>query len=320
MKYTLITLLTISLFASPVSATLLIYEGFDFPADAEINGQVNPFSGETWSKPPVPAGNSATALVDSTGLDYPGLQAGVGNGFGLPRVTQSNISRITIPGGPYTYDGSNTSLFFSFAMKMTDWVTTTDEIAASANHRHGDFIAGFTASGEGGGMSAANVYAGQLRIRRELDEFSVQTGRYELGFHKNNLSGGTNHIQWESTQSFGVDETVLVVAEYQFGTEDVFDDTVRLWINPIPGEAAGIPNVEVTDGYDVSTGGGAAQGVIRSFWFRDGATFLPGPLLVDELRIGTTFASVTPVPEPTAIILLLVGTAMLAGRRCNSTR
>jgi len=294
MMRTLLALLTLSLFASSASASLLLYEGFDYPAGEEINGQVNPFSGQTWSKPPVPAGNTLTALISSTGLDYPGLPAGVGNSLSLPRETQSNISRITIPGGPYTYDGDDTSLFFSFAMKMTDWVTTTDEIAASANHRNGDFIAGFTASGAAGGMSGANVYAGQVRIRRELDEFSIQTGRYELGFHKNNLIGGADFIEWDETQSFEVDQTVFLVGEYQFGTEDVFDDIVRLWINPVPGEAAGTPSVVVTNGYDVSTASGQAQGAINSFWFRDGNTFLPGPVLVDELRIGTSFASVTP--------------------------
>ena len=193
----------------------------------------------------------------------------------------------------------NKDLFFSFLLEMTEFNTSiSDAVAASTTHRQGDFIAGLTAS-SGGGMSAANVYAGQVRIRRQLVE-GVQNGKYELGLVKNNQTTnddppvvGLNFLEWDP-QGFDVGETLLIVGEYQLNTVDKFDDVVRLWINPTPGEVPGAPNLEITDGVDVSTASGAAQSTVAAFWFRDGNTFLPGPSIVDELRVGLSYADVTP--------------------------
>jgi hypothetical protein len=106
---------------------------------------------------------------------------------------------------------------------------------------------------------------------------------------------------------------VFVVGEYQFGTSATTDDTVRMWINPTPGSAPGTPSVISTFGNDVFVNVGSpavpTQGSIVSYWFRDGNTFLPGPVTVDELRIGTTFADVTPaIPEPSTLALVALAT------------
>lgn len=295
----MMSLVVLLLLVSPAPAQLLMYEGFDYTTGAELNGLTNPMTSLNWNKPSVPAGDSSTALITEDSLSYPGLPDSTGNSFGLPRLTQSNVSRITLPGAPYTVTSPNKDLFFSFLLQMTEFDTSvSDLVAASTTHRQGDFIAGFTAS-SGGGMSGANVYASQLRIRRQLVE-GVQNGKYELGLVKNNQTTnddppvvGLSFLEWDP-QGFDVGETLLIVGEYQLNTSDKFDDVVRLWINPTPGELPGAPNLEITDGVDVSTQSGAAQSTVAAFWFRDGNVFLPGPSIVDELRVGLSYADVTP--------------------------
>jgi hypothetical protein len=302
-----------SLLISTSRGDLLLYEGFNYElsetlSDNVLQGKSPEGYTVAWHKSgaPTPAAGAdpATDLhrVVAGSLSYPGLPASVGGRMPIPQAQNGNTTKIAVPGGPYNPSNAN-SIYFSFVLKLTSWVPIDDGLesgqAGHTAHQAGFFIAGFTATGAvGGGMSGANVFAGQLRLRREVDELGVQSGKYQFGFHKNNLSGGV--ATWDTTQSFGLDESVLVVGEYQFnadgGENTVFDDAVRLWLNPVPGQSAPeTPNVFSSDIYDVSTAGGVAQSNIAAFWFQSRTTnILPGDLEFDELRIGKTFESVTP--------------------------
>lgn len=288
-------LIVLLFLARPTFGDLLIYDGFDYTVGERIIGQLNTAANQTWADPTAPAQPAAgvdTQLILEGSLSHAGLPESTGNSLANPANIQSNIARIDLPNRPYTIAGGAQSLFFSFIMRLSNWKELDDATAAGTTHQNGDFIAGFTAST--GGMSGANVYAGQFRIRREVVD-GMQTGRYQLGIHKNNLSGGV--ADWDVMQSYAVGENVFVVGEYQFGTTDVFDDVARLWVNPAPGAEPGDPDVESTAGYDVSTAAGAAQGNINSFWFRSGNTFQPGDVIFDELRIGTMIGDVLPAGE-----------------------
>jgi hypothetical protein len=116
------------------------------------------------------------------------------------------------------------------------------------------------------------------------------TGKYQFGVVVNNQNAQQPPTDWYTDQSFAVDEPVLVVGNYVFNGALGDDDIVNLWINPVPGEAAPTPSVTSAEGIDVQLGGFS---VIRTFWFRSDGQF-PGDLIVDELRIGQTFADVTP--------------------------
>src|SRR4051812_48790945 len=181
---TIIITVCFSFIVSPAWAVLLMYEGFDYPVDSRIIGQTNPMTSQIWGDPAAPTQPAAGVdgeLMVAGSVSYTGLPAATGNSLILPRISQSNIARVTVPGGPYTFSGANTSLFFSFTMKANSMVAVSDSTASSLASQQGDFIAGFTASNGTGGMSAANVYAGQFRIRREVDASNVQTGKYQLG-------------------------------------------------------------------------------------------------------------------------------------------
>jgi hypothetical protein len=319
------TLILATLLATPVLAqdpNLLLYEGFDYTisetlSDNVLQGKipppVNSLPSVTWNKAgsptPVEGADPATdrhrVIADS--FSYPGLEAPSGGRLDLPLVQNGNTTKISLPGGPYNHNSANQSVFFSFALTLKSFFFVDDGLGAGqAGDDVGNFamqkgaiLAGFTASsGVGAGMTGANVYAGQLRARREVDVNGVQSGKYQLGFMKNNLSG--NVATWDITQSFAVDDLLLIVGEYQFNADGdentVTDDAVRLWINPIPGEAAPVENVFSNTGFDVSTSGGASQSNAAAFYIQTRTSSPPqvGAFELDELRIGTTYASVTP--------------------------
>src|SRR5262249_30450053 len=84
----------------------------------------------------------------------------------------------------------------------------------------------------------------------------------------------------------------LLVVHYQFLSGA---DIVDLYANPIPGGAPpGSSSAQLTS---LDTGTGLDRIAVT------GATFGATPIQIDEIRLGSTFASVTPVPEPSALLL-----------------
>lgn len=219
-------------------------------------------------------------------------------------------------------DATGDSMFFSFLMKLTDF--TAGAKPGSDTPADIEFIAGFhwgysdnppstPTTNVGPTMSVGGAYGAMVLLR----ESPTTTGAYELGIIKNNgsLTGGPQFspdlIDWVEQAFVPIDATLLVVGEYHFKgnptsstlANDISraDDTARLWINPTPGAAAPAASAEAGEGgldlfatQTSSVGPFAAGSHIRSFYFRsddDG----PGNIQFDELRIGTTYADVTPV-------------------------
>jgi hypothetical protein len=301
----LIALLATVLLASTADAAPLMYEGFAYNT-GQLPGNVNPSNGNPWNQPSTPTPTPAQSLIASGSLSYVGLASSTGNAFTLPRTANGNTTRINLTTTPFP-GTQNADIFFSFLMRVDDILPTTDAIAGNANHQLGEFFAGLT-NATVGAMSSGNVYAGMVRIRREVETVegqTVQTGKYQLGLHKNNSNSvgtGNSFIQWDTSDSLSKGAIVMVVGEYVLNPAGVSDDTVRLWVNPIPGAVAGTPALEVTGGTDVSTTTPSlAQGAVGALWFRDGAGAITstggirlGPMTIDEVRVGLSYADVTP--------------------------
>jgi hypothetical protein len=302
----------------------LFYDGFDYTVGDRVIGKSNPGSSATWNDPPSPGqpGPSPPAnfssvdpqVILSGSLNYPGLQASTGNSLALPRgltaaesgnqATTGNIARIDIPGIPYT----SGSLFYSFTAQLIPgtWTirangTGTNQ-AGNAGNQDGGFFAGFSPqSTSAEGMSLAAGFASQLRIRRKVAAGGIQTGdgqsEYELGIHKNNTAAVSTVAAWDTatTPALKLGDTILIVGEYQFAAGSN-NDVTRIWINPVPGAAPGLPAAESALGVDVIAAG------LKTFYFRSDA-IMPANFQVDELRIGTTYADVTPTPEPSSLVL-----------------
>src|SRR5439155_19353341 len=77
-----------------------------------------------------------------------------------------------------------------------------------------------------------------------------------------------------------------------FNNTSTSDDTSSLWVNPSSSTfGAATPPAESIPAD--ATGGADVAGIV-SMVLREGNTLLPSELLVDEVRVGTTWASVTP--------------------------
>lgn len=122
------------------------------------------------------------------------------------------------------------------------------------------------------------------------------TGAYNLG-----VSHRNSNVVYDSTAFTGSD-TILVVLR-----QDVAASTpTALWLNP---DASSLGSLsEPTPTLTASASEGLAD--LRQFMIRTSPSFNGGGYL-DEVRVGTTWASVTPVPEP-SVYSLFAGIAGLA--------
>lgn len=319
MRITIITLL-VACVASPASAELVFYEGFDYAVGetpTSLNGQTHLPSGNQWLKPTAPSGDYS--VVGPTSVGYPGLPEPTGNSASVPRGTSGGGGngqvRITIPGQPYARaDGG--SLFFSFTLQMTNWVNFATDVgdsgAKSESGRRGGFVAGFFGgpASTTTAMSLGQSFAAPIYIRRQVDYSAIgtdgtpgaQTGLYEIGIQKRATAQGlfdpvlqnSRGVIYDETVSYAVGQTVLIVGEYKFVDTEInqVSDIARLWVNPTPGDFAAEATPTVAD--DVIGSPNIQGGLpLASFHLRND-TNLPGNVLIDELRIGTTFADVIP--------------------------
>jgi hypothetical protein len=302
--------------ASAATADLLLYEGFDYEPTSPptlLSGMTHP-SGNQWLRPANPPGEYS--VVSAGNLNFPGLPTASGNSALVPRATPTTgQNRLTIPGQPYArVDGG--SYFFSFTMQMTTFVNFAPEIgdagAKNETGRRGGFVAGFfgAPASTTTSMSLGQSFAAPVYVRREVDYSligsdgtpGVQTGRYQVGVQKRATAIGlfdsalqnSRGVVYDETASFAVGETVLIVGEYKFVDTDpnLTGDIARLWINPTPGDFAAAETPTIADD-TLDSPNMQGQLPIASFHLRND-THTPGNVLIDELRIGTSFAAVLP--------------------------
>jgi len=91
--------------------------------------------------------------------------------------------------------------------------------------------------------------------------------------------------------------TYFVVEEYDFSTS-----TAYLYLNPTPGGAMPAATLSLA---------GSTATAIDNVGFKAQASGTTGSYLVDNLRIGTAWADVTPVPEPSTFALMGLGLGLM---------
>jgi hypothetical protein len=134
-------------------------------------------------------------------------------------------------------------------------------------------------SGFYGGVNFGNVFIG------------VSGNQSDYG-----LEGPTNDLSL-SNVAVVQGQTVLLVLEAQF---QAGNDLLSLFVNPTPGQAQPATPSATKSDLDVGT---VNSVVINNY----------GGYTTDEIRIGSTFASVTSVPEPAFGWVLVAGLACMAG-------
>lgn len=111
-------------------------------------------------------------------------------------------------------------------------------------------------------------------------------------------------VEYPMDLSLGVSYDVVVRL-------DLASDQSTLWVNPMDESSTSVTAVD-TIGYSAGTINSYA---LRQGTSTSGTTGSPGTQTVDSLRVGTSFADIQAVPEPSTFALLGLGAAGLLLRR-----
>ena len=219
--------------------------------------------------------NSGTSgTIEGGNLDIPGLSPAAGHRltWGAPSMS------LRLPLGTNL---TSSEVFFSFALRV-------DNLGGSFS---GDgTLAGFTT---GTGTS----FGTKINIRPD------GAGGFNLGVSK---LTGTTYGAWAET-NFIAGETVFVAGRYRFNNANSTDDLCDLWLNPSSSTfGAATPPPATISG--VGDGGTDLSQIDRFFFRSGGSSTSPAKIVADELRVGLTWADVTP-PEPPTLAIAPSGSA-----------
>lgn len=223
--------------------------------------------------------------------------------------------------GAYT-DSGNSTIYATTGLTYTGLATTGGaSLTADGGALTTINFRGFTAISSGetwisflaqrNGAASTTTFAGlsfynSTGIATADAEFSISNagtgGTWRL--FDNNNGGATTAVSTGIT--IASDTTYLLVAKIAWGAGAGGTETVSLFVNP----TLGLPPVTADAGRDIDMANinkvriAGANGVNYTF---------------DEIRIGDSFASVTPVPEASTSTALLLGLSSLAFRRRRSS-
>jgi hypothetical protein len=269
------------------SAGPLLYEGFNYPVGPLI-GQTNSSTGHDWLQAGTQSAPSAINVNAGSLTPPPSLQPAVGNALAIV-----GIGNATGASERLAWTGALTSgtAYCSLSLRVNSIL--------GSNNTTGGFFTGFNNTSNVATTTNPTIVAARLQARIDPSDAS----RYDLGIFAN-VSATATASSWSG--ALGLGETHFIVAAYDFnpGTDD---DLMSLWIDPDPSTfgTSTPPAATVT-----ATGGDVGQ--LASIIVRQS----PAPqLTMDEVRVGTGWADVTSVPEPSAALGLGAASLLLAARR-----
>lgn len=212
---------------------------------------------------------NANGAIQAGNLTVPGLAVATGN-----RYTWTNTSSVRKPFGQY----SAGEVYCSFAYRLDTAPTGTGN----------ETTAGFS-------FGTSTVFPLKINI------LGVGAGGYQIGLYKGGGTAGNGQI--DDSQTFTAGQTVFLVARYVFRA-GANADTCDLWINPNPSTfgAATPPTATLAD---IGAGVSQTWTFIDRFFWRWGTAGYPNRV-ADELRVGFSWAEVTP-PAPPALSIALSG-------------
>jgi hypothetical protein len=291
---------------SQLHAAEVFYDSFNYgPAGAQVSSAGSP----TWYLNSI---GGTDPVIASGSLSYPGLATGSGdNSVRFTGLT--GFAGISMHQFSQAYNINNVStLYYSLTLQVT--TINSADWGGSGNWNTGSFMLGFKQNVNG--TFAANDAAAPLLIRTGDPGNTSGNADGFQGFHL-----GTGMTQtaasrvFDGNNTYTPGSTLFVVVSYTFGP-NANDDVARLYVNPIPGslESANTPVVNTTGNADV------ANNQISSFYLRNNSVE-PEGLIIDDVRVGTAWADVTPVPEPTTAALAGLGAVLLfVGRRLRGAK
>ncbi len=244
------------------------YEPFDYIPGTSLDAQINPGSSLTWVD--IATGAAITNVAGN--LSYPGLAPSMGNSV--------------------RFGGIGQDARFSFASPITNGTVYFSLILAVTNiaglNANGVFFAGF--NNASGFQSTHPTVVGTRIYSRAV------TGGFNLGVDK--TSSTTTDWAWDP-RVFKTNQVLFIVGSYTFNQVSGTDDVSKMWINPDP-STFGLSNEPATT---LISSPGTDLPQVASFLLMQRNANEPLAMLVDELRLGTSWGDVTP-PVPVSPVLV----------------
>jgi hypothetical protein len=319
-----VAILLVLVCAVPAQGALLLYDGFA-PVTPDPGTEFNYRPGEflaprddtTGSPHPgqlVPAPynvnwryagaggtiNNSPSIASGT-LMYPGLAAGVGNSVTFD-YSNSGTARAQFP------VQTTGTLYWSAILRVNDVGTL------SSTNLNGSLVGGFNNTPGPGATNPTSVGA-VLRLKKD----AADPNRYLIGTAMNSGTGAGN-VQFSST-SFAEGASIFLVGAYEF-VAGASNDKAYMWINPSPSTFSGTapaptltsapnltdsaPSLATFNLRNINTVNSPNEPPFINFQF-------------DELRVGTSWANITPTPEPSVLLIMgFVGAVIVtAGKNRN---
>lgn len=175
------------------------------------------------------------------------------------------------------------TIYFSFAMQVTG-LGSLDQVI-------GGYFAGF-------GANSTN-FSTTVWTR------ATAGGGFNIGLQN---STSTTGIQW--SDEYALNATLFIVGSFNIDT-----DVASLWVNPSSTSFGAVEAPSVT----FSAAAGTTRTSLDRFFLRQDSASETPDMIVDEIRVGTSWASVTPVPEPSSFAAF-AGLAALGGAALRRRR
>jgi MYXO-CTERM domain-containing protein len=283
-----IVCLLICVYAAPVMAQspLILYEPFNYnDVGTTLEGKMDA-AGDTW----VGAYGSAVApsliTVGTGSLTMPAqLPAAVGNSAALdggPSTVATNPQqagkalRLPFPTGTGVAADSGGTIYYSMALRVND--------LTGSNNTNGGF---FFSLNNSTAATTSNPSSAPGKLQMRIDP--TDATKFNIGVFRN-VNAAAAATSWSSALNVG--DTYFLVGSVE-AVAGLQNDPARLWINPAAstyGNTMFDPTTTPPTLIDNSTGSGTDVGLFSVLLRQSVAPHLT----LDELRVGTTWASVTP--------------------------
>jgi hypothetical protein len=296
-------------------AALLVYDGFAESSDtvgANLGGTnpaLSPGQSPTPSSWVAQTGVTDNSFV-SQNLSFPASYTNAPAVAGGSAVSingnddspNGNVDRVVLSSSFGSGNGLSTG-YYSLLMDVTD-LTNIEANGVGQPSNNYALVASFSDSnGLTGGLG---TQTSGLYVRAGAD-----SGTFDVG-----IGANRNGVVW-STSDYAVGTTLFLAADFISGAPD----TSSLWINPQLGLSSA-PSPDFTS--NSGEAGGFGDNLVDVFDLASNPGDPTGGngVVVDEVRVGTTFADVTPagaaLPEPGGLGLVTLGAGLLLrGRRAR---
>jgi hypothetical protein len=271
--------------------------GTSYAAGDPLAGQTNAL-GEGWVAINTTSGGQAVGLASGSLTAPTNLPSSSGN--------MVQLFNQLGPGARYNFPSkTSNTVYYSVLIQLQDISSLL--VANTNTHGGGSFNMGLNNSTTVNQAAQPTGYAATLYYGNVTNSSGTSLG-YILGIGRG--TGSTNRF-WETNAPHAVGDTLFVVASYEF-VAGASNDIVRLWINPNPSTFGAdnfpTPDVLVDNTNNISYDGDTGSGLITSFLMANRNTGSPNLMYADELRLGTTWADVTPNTNAVVIPKLSIST------------